>query len=475
VIFLRKNESKKLPKPQISYKKSLMFICSACQQTSPKWSGKCLHCNAWNTLVEQKKDLKKSKLTTQSARELENLWHSTETSSETFSRMKSSSWELDGVLGGGMSSGSLILLSGEPGIGKSTLALQMAEWYAPITPVLYVSGEEHTGQIRARAQRLWVHHENISLLSESDFDAVYATIESSDAKLIIIDSLSVLSSSSIEGSPGSISQIRIMTEMCMHLAKKYQLSIILIGHVTKDGSISWPKSLEHLVDVVLYLEGIRTENYRILRTFKNRFGPTDAVGLFRMDEDGLKDLQNPGLEFISHDREHLSWSALTFALEGNRPILIEIEALTTYTKFWYPKRSTRGINQNRLDLLIAVLTKFTSIKLENFDTYINISRWLTITETGVDLACIAAIASSRKNFSLKNTLWLWEVSLTGIIRPILMLEKRLKECQKLGFSTVVIPASYEGKIPAWLNCTHIAHIRDLDAIFTKLWNETTDE
>ena len=200
-------------------------------------------------------------------------------------RYPSSSGELDAVLGGGLSAGSLVLLSGEPGIGKSTLALQMSEWYASRNQeVLYISGEEHIGQISARAVRLGVSHANISLLTESDWDSIFVTIERSTASVIIIDSLSVLSSSSIDGSPGSISQIRIMTEMCMHIAKKMQKSIILIGHVTKDGSIGGPKSLEHLVDVVLFLEGVRTENYRILRALKNRFGPTDSVGLFRMEE-----------------------------------------------------------------------------------------------------------------------------------------------------------------------------------------------
>jgi DNA repair protein RadA/Sms len=377
-------------------------------------------------------------------------------------RYPSSSGELDAVLWGGLSAGSLVLLSWEPGIGKSTLALQMSEWYASRNQeVLYISWEEHIGQISARAVRLGVSHGNISLLTESDWDSIFVTIERSTASIIIIDSLSVLSSSSIDGSPGSISQIRIMTEMCMHIAKKIQKSIILIGHVTKDGSIGGPKSLEHLVDVVLFLEWVRTENYRILRALKNRFGPTDSVGLFRMEEKWLIDLPNPGMEFIDSDGAVLSGSALTFTIEGNRPILIEIEALTTHTKFWYPKRSARGLSQGKLDLLIAVMSKFTSVKLEDYDTYLNIARGIQVSEPGVDLACIAAISSSKRERPLGKTIYLGEVSLTGVVKNVMFLDRRLMEAHKLGFTHAVIPASYEGKIPKGMECTKIKNVKEL--------------
>jgi DNA repair protein RadA/Sms len=222
--------------------------------------------------------------------------------------------------------------------------------------------------------RLGVSHKNISVITESNFDDIITTIRTSDADIIIIDSLSVLSSESLDGTSGSMNQLRTMTEIFMQITKTTRKSIILIGHVTKDGSIGGPKALEHLVDVVLFLEGVRTENYRILRALKNRFGPTDAVGLFRMEEGGLIDIPNPGLEFIDASTSKLSGSALTLTIEGNRPLLIEIEALTTYTKFGYPKRSSRGIPQAKLDLLIAVMTKFTDTKLESYDTYLNIGR-----------------------------------------------------------------------------------------------------
>ncbi|MBX9809763.1 DNA repair protein RadA [Candidatus Gracilibacteria bacterium] len=437
-----------------------MYICSSCSTTSPKWTGKCPTCGEWNTFVESSVQKPKSKAGNGKMLEVKSI--DPNPTSKGMERYTSSSMELDGVLGGGLSAGSLVLLSGEPGIGKSTLALQMSEWYASRNQgVLYISGEEHIGQISARARRLGVSHENISLLTDSDFDSIFVTIERSTQNIIIIDSLSVLSSSSIDGSPGSISQIRIMTEMCMHIAKKMQKSIILIGHVTKDGSIGGPKSLEHLVDVVLFLEGVRTENYRILRALKNRFGPTDSVGLFRMEESGLIDLPNPGMEFIDSESSVLSGSALTFAIEGNRPILIEIEALTTYTKFGYPKRSARGISQGKLDLLIAVMTKFTKLDLESHDVYLNIARGIQSSEPGIDLACIAAISSSKKEKPLGKTIYLGEVSLTGVVKNVLFLDRRLTEASKLGFTHAVIPASYEGKIPKGMECTKVKNVSEL--------------
>ncbi|MBC7504001.1 DNA repair protein RadA [Candidatus Gracilibacteria bacterium] len=437
-----------------------MFICSSCSETSPKWVGKCPKCSEWNTYHESTVQKGKSKIGAGKVLQAKGIDPLSQANK--MERYPSSSGELDAVLGGGLSAGSLVLLSGEPGIGKSTLALQMSEWYASRDQqVLYISGEEHIGQISARAVRLGVSHGNISLLTESDWDSIFVTIERSTASIIIIDSLSVLSSSSIDGSPGSISQIRIMTEMCMHIAKKMQKSIILIGHVTKDGSIGGPKSLEHLVDVVLFLEGVRTENYRILRALKNRFGPTDSVGLFRMEEKGLIDLPNPGMEFIDSDGSVLSGSALTFTIEGNRPILIEIEALTTHTKFGYPKRSARGLSQGKLDLLIAVMSKFTSVKLEDYDTYLNIARGIQVSEPGVDLACIAAISSSKREKPLGKTIYLGEVSLTGVVKNVMLLDRRLMEAAKLGFTHAVIPASYDGKIPKGMECTKIKNVKEL--------------
>lgn len=390
----------------------------------------------------------------------------TNTDTEEFRRYSSSSLELDWVLGWWLLPWALVLLSWEPGIGKSTLSLQMADWYWERgQDVLYISWEESVWQISSRANRLWISSDNIELLSESEFESIVATIEASKANIIIIDSLSVLSASSLDWMPGSISQIRAMTEVCMQLAKKLGKSIVLIGHVTKDGSISGPKSLEHLVDVVLFLEGVRTENYRILRAFKNRFGSTDAVGLFRMESSGLKDLTNPGMEFIDTDNFSLSGSALTLTIEWNRPILVEIEALTTSTKFWYPKRSSRGINSLKLDLLIAVITKFTKLALDSSDVYLNVARGIMLAEPGVDLACIMAILSSKKNISLGKTIFLGEVSLTWVIKNVFLLEKRILEAHKLGFRDIVIPENYDGKIPEWMQVKRVKSIADIKTLY----------
>jgi DNA repair protein RadA/Sms len=372
------------------------------------------------------------------------------------------SGELDGVLGGWLISWSLVLLSWEPWIGKSTLALQMSQWYAEKwKKVLYISWEEHMGQISSRALRLHVHHEDIHIITESHFDDIIATIKATDIDIIIIDSLSVLSSQSIEGTPWSTSQVRSMTEILMELAKTLNKSILLIGHVTKDGSIGWPKALEHLVDVVLFLEWVRTENYRILRALKNRFWPTDAIGLFRMEEDGLIDIPNPWLEFIDANSTRLAGSALTLTIDGNRPLLIEIEALTTYTKFGYPKRSSRWIPQAKLDLLIAVMTKFTDVKLESYDVYLNIWRGFSLNEPWVDIACMAAMMSSKSGKSLGDTIYLGEVSLTGTIKNVSLLERRILEAIKLGFQRIVIPAQYQWVLPVGPEYIKIANIKSL--------------
>ncbi len=443
-----------------------MFVCSSCHSTFSKWIWKCPNCGEWNTL-EDIWDIKKTKgkWSTNSGK-IQSSQKILPHTSDLIERLPSTSGELDNVLGGWLTTGSLVLLSWEPGIGKSTLALQMSEWYASLgSQILYISWEEHIGQISSRANRLWVSHENISIITENDFDDIVSTLRVSDADIVIIDSLSVMSSSALDGSPGSMNQIRTMTEIFMQIAKTSKKSILLIGHVTKDGSIGGPKSLEHLVDVVLFLEWVRTENYRLLRALKNRFWPTDAVGIFRMEETGLVDIPNPGLEFIDATTSSLAGSVLTLTIEWNRPLLVEIEALTTYTKFGYPKRSSRGIPQWKLDLLIAVMTKFTDTKLESYDVYMNIGRGFSITEPGVDLACVAAMMSSRQNLSLGKTIFLWEVSLTGVIKSVFFLEKRITEAVKLGFIRIVIPASFTGNLPSWVEYIKLWNVRDLKKIF----------
>lgn len=380
-----------------------MYRCSKCSHSQPKWAGKCPSCGEWNCLVETPDEPKTGKGSTAAASggtPLAVTSIKTE-ASEASVRIPVASAELSNLLGGGMVPGSLILLSGEPGIGKSTLSIQLADWFAKDgRTALYVSAEENAGQISDRALRLGIKNADIRLLTASVIEDVFATLDTDSSSLVILDSVSVFGSRGFSGGAGSVALVRSVAETAMEYAKRTGKTVVLIGHVTKDGAISGPKALEHLVDTVLFLEGSRYEDYRILRSLKNRFGATDEVALFRMTETGLQDLSNPGLEFSDSKNAALAGSALTVTMEGSRPIVVEIEALTTYTKFGYPKRSSRGIPQGKLELLLAVLSKWTDVKTDSHDVYLNVARGLTLSEPGIDLAAIAAIASSRQNAPL---------------------------------------------------------------------------
>lgn len=444
-----------------------MFKCSECSNTVAKWVGKCPNCNNWNTLIEIENISKNTKWKAKwSIKEVFTFIDSNNEISKTQLKSK----ELNNVLGWWLTQWSLILLSWEPWIGKSTLALQIADWHSIIDKeikreTLYISSEENIHQISSRAKRLWISNLWIQIMNTSNLEDIIETIESSSVELIIIDSISIISSLDIGSSSWSIAQIKYISERLMELAKKSLKSIILIWHVTKDGSISWPKILEHLVDTVLYLEWSKYENYRILRSLKNRFWPTDEVWLFTMTESGMQDITNPWLEFINSEWQNLSGSALGMTLEWNRCLLVEIEALITYTKFWYPKRSSRWINAGKLDLLIAVITKFTDIKLDSYDTYINIARWLSIQEPWIDLATIAAIISSKKNKSLGKMVFIGEVSLTGIVKNVYNLQKRIDEAIKLWFEKIVIPAWIINKsIKNTDKIVEIKNIKELEKI-----------
>jgi len=351
--------------------------------------------------------------------------------------LQTSSWELNNVLGWGIVEGSIILLSGEPGIGKSTLTLQIANW----TPenMIYISGEETAGQISSRASRLKVSGENIRVLAENNLENILATLEKNPTKLLILDSISVMHSDEMSWTGGSVSQIRYITEKIVEYGKKTNTTCIIIGHVTKDWSLAGPKTLEHMVDTVLYFEWDQYDNLRILRSYKNRFGSSNEIGLYTMEEKWLVDVENPGKEFISSNQKSIG-SALSITLEWSRPMIIETEALTTYTKFGYPKRSSRGILQSKLDLIIAVLGKYTKVQLDSYDVYANISRGLSIGDPWIDLAIAASILSSKNKSPLgKQTLFLGEISLTGNIKKVLHLEKRIKEAEKMGFEKIFIP------------------------------------
>lgn len=440
-----------------------MFRCRECGATSQKWQGKCPACGEWSTLEEETPVSKSKKQASGKKQEVFQILPSR----ESIVKVQLRSNELNTVLGDGLTPGSLILLSGEPGIGKSTLALQITDWYSNKgNTAVYVSAEENIHQISDRAHRLGIANEHIRIFTAHTLEDILETLEKDGSGLIVIDSISMISSLDVSSQSGSITQIRYVTEVFMEFSKRTGRSIILIGHVTKEGTISGPKILEHLVDTVLFLEGSKYEDYRILRALKNRFGPTDEIGLFRMAENGLVDIPNPGLEFVDQENEHLSGSALGITLEGNRPIVIEIEALSTYTKFGYPKRSARGIPNGKVDLLIAVLSKWSDTKLESDDVYVNVARGLSISEPGIDLATVAAIISSKKNKPLGRRIFLGEISLTGIVKNIFGLQKRVDEAVKLGFSEIVLPKNSGVKVKKGtsVELIEVGHIGELSKI-----------
>ena len=416
-----------------------MFICSDCGNESLTWQGQCSFCKAWNTLKEFKESKASSKWVSGEIQELGDLSGKQENDNV---RIETKSGELNTVLWGWLVQGSIVLLSGEPGIGKSTLALQLGKWITE--HIVYISGEETLSQISGRAKRLKVEGTHIQVLSENNLENIVSTLKKHVPKVVILDSISVMYSHEISGTAGSITQVRYITEKIVEYGKQNNITFIIIGHVTKDGSLAGPKTLEHMVDTVLYFEGDKFDNLRILRCLKNRFGASSEIGLYKMEEIWLEDISNPGLEFISAGDE-TSGSALSITMEWNRALVVETEALTTYTKFWYPKRSSRWIIQSKLDLIIAVLGKYTSVKLESYDVYCNISRGLSITEPGLDLALAASIISSKMWKKLpKTSAFIWEISLTWKVKNVMFLEKRIKEAAKMGFQVLYVPDT--GKI-----------------------------
>jgi len=440
-----------------------MYICTDCGNESLKWKGQCEFCKEWNTLKESKVSSKLKK--DWEVWELQNIkskWENTE------ERIVTSSSELNAVLGGWIVQWSIILLSGEPGIGKSTLSLQLGNWIHE--DIIYISGEETQGQISSRAERLDIEGKNIKILAENNIENVISTLKKNETKLVILDSISVMYSSEISGTAGSISQVRAITEMVVEYGKTTNTTFIIIGHVTKDGSLAGPKTLEHMVDTVLYFEWDKFDNLRILRCLKNRFGSSSEIGLYKMEEKWLIDIENPGLEFIS-DSEDALGSALSVTMEWTRPLVIETEALTMYTKFGYPKRSARWIVGSKLDLIIAVLGKYSSIKLDSHDVYCNISRGLSIWEPGLDLAIAASIISSKTGKALsKKALYIWEISLTWKIKNVMFLERRIKEAEKMWFETLYIPeisSSLSSLLPknAKIKCVQIKNIWELSKMF----------
>ena len=350
--------------------------------------------------------------------------------------------ELDRVLGGGLVKGSLVLVGGEPGIGKSTLILQLCDKVKGEGKVLYVSGEESAEQIKLRADRLGIHNDDILFLGETDIELIENNVLELNPKLVIIDSIQTMYSDEISAAAGTVSQVREITSRVMRVCKGSEITTIIIGHVTKEGNIAGPRVLEHMVDTVLYLEGERYFSYRILRSVKNRFGSTNEVGMFEMQSEGMVEITNPSSVLISEREENPPGSIIVASMEGTRPLLIELQALTTPTIFGFPRRTANGIDYNRLTILVAVLEKRAGIPLSSQDIYLNVVSGIKISEPAVDLGMVIVCASSYKNVSIdKTTAIIGEVGLTGEVRAVNLIDKRLKEAEKLGFKKCIIPES----------------------------------
>ena len=420
-------------------KAKTIFVCSECGNESPKWLGKCPACNSWNTFYEQK--IEKYTETNKIEKKINNTPRPLNSYvGQEANRTSTGYLELDRVLGGGLVKGSLILLGGEPGIGKSTLILQLCEKVQGEGKVLYVSGEESAEQIKLRADRLEIKNQDLMFLGETDIDVIKDAISDMKPKLVIIDSIQTMYSDEITAAAGSVSQVREITSQIMRMCKAQQITTIIIGHVTKEGNIAGPRVLEHMVDTVLYLEGERYNTYRILRAVKNRFGSTNEIGMFEMREEGLCEVTNPSDILITEREDNPSGSCILASVEGTRPILVEVQALTSQTVFGLPKRTANGFDYNRLAVLIAVLEKKAGLSLGNQDVYLNIAGGMKISEPAADLGIIATVASSYKNVPIpQSTVVMGEVGLTGEVRRINLIEKRLKEAEKLGFKACIIP------------------------------------
>lgn len=443
-------------------KKSSLFECQHCGFTTPKWMGKCTNCGGWDSFVElneQQQDI--IKLTSSSspnggtkAKEI------TQILEETTERYTSDDAELDMVLGGGIVPGSLVLIGGSPGVGKSTLLLKIGSNLAKQNRnVLYVSGEESEGQIKLRANRLGANVDNLYLLAEIRLEQVLAELHERTYECIIIDSIQTLYSEAIGSAPGSVTQVRQITFDLMRIAKERKIAIFIIGHITKEGSIAGPRVLEHMVDVVLYFEGDSGHELRILRGFKNRFGPTSEIGVFEMSNDGLVSAKDLSSRFFNRNKSQ-SGSALTVIMEGSRPIVLEVQALVSESHASNPKRQATGYDTNRLNMLLALLERKLEIPLNGYDVFVNITGGIKITETSADLAILAAIISSFRNRSIsKETIFVGEVSLTGDIREIYQLDSRLKEAHSQQITKALVPKKPLEKTP--LKCYEIDEVSKL--------------
>lgn len=416
-------------------------MCQTCGYQSRKWLGKCNECNTWGSLIEE---IEIKKLSGKIQKKQTNKPVSINSVHlEPDYRLKTQIAEFDRVLGGGLVPGSLILVGGDPGIGKSTLMLQALSGLAVSDyKVLYISGEESVRQIKMRSDRLQTSHENMWIVSETDLTAIHPMIDSVSPDVLVADSIQTLFSPDLSAAPGTISQVRESAMQIMQIAKQRHLPVLIVGHVTKEGAIAGPKLLEHMVDTVLSFEGDRNHVFRILRAVKNRFGSTNEIGVFEMKDGGLEEISNPSAVFLSDRPENVPGSVVTASMEGTRPILVEIQALASRTVFGNPRRTVLGIDSNRVAVLVAVAEKKAGLNLMQHDIFVNVAGGVKIDEPAVDMGILTAIASSFLDQAIPNhTAVFGEVGLTGEIRPISHLEKRVSETSKMGFQRCLIPYS----------------------------------
>lgn len=423
--------------------KTTVYFCQECGYESTKWMGQCPGCKEWNTFVEEIVDKKaagnigKMKASVTEAVPVPLSKVEFLETDRTTTRIG----ELDRVLGGGVVSGSLVLVGGDPGIGKSTLLLQVCKNLSDQNlPVLYVSGEESLQQIKIRAQRIGSFNDNLELLCETNLDTIKGVIEKRKPQIVIIDSIQTMFNENVASAPGGVSQVRESTGVLLQIAKGMNVSIFIVGHVTKEGVVAGPRVLEHMVDTVLYFEGDRHESYRVLRGVKNRFGSTNEIGVFEMRNEGLVEVENPSEYMLSGKPKDASGSIVTCSIEGTRSILLEIQALVCHSFFNNPRRTATGVDYNRVNLLMAVLEKRLNIQLSDCDAYINIAGGIKMNEPAIDLGIVLSILSSKLNIVVpERTICFGEVGLSGEVRAVTMAEQRVTEARKLGFDTCILP------------------------------------
>ena len=443
--------------------KKSVYFCQNCGHEESKWLGQCPMCKEWNTFAEEKVVSIKGQKSS-GEKQVQAVTLSSVTTDED-ERMKTELVELDRVLGGGIVPGSLVLVGGDPGIGKSTLLLQVCQKLSAMNKkVLYISGEESLKQIKLRANRMGEFSENLYLLCETSLNLIQTAIEREKPDVVVIDSIQTMYNEEIGSAPGSVSQVQESTNVFMQLAKGMNIAIFIVGHVTKEGTVAGPRVLEHMVDTVLYFEGDRHASYRILRGVKNRFGSTNEIGVFEMRKEGLVEVENPSEFMLSGKPENASGSVVACAMEGTRPMLMEIQALVCKSNFGMPRRTAAGIDYNRVNLLMAVLEKRVGLPLSGYDAYVNIAGGIRMNEPAVDLGIIMAVASSYKNRPVsEDTIVFGEVGLSGEVRAVTMPEQRVAEAKKLGFKVCVVPE---------VSLKSIGKVEGIEVIGVKSVNQT---